>query len=170
MTITTTDLDTPVGTLRIAARTSPRAAQETVVACCFTDHWDRMAAPARQRFAGDEWREGPSQAADALARYLAGDLDAVTPLAVDGGGTDFQARVWDALRAIPVGETRSYADIARVLGSPTATRAVGAANGRNPVWVVVPCHRVIRTDWALGGYGGGLDRKRWLLAHEEQSR
>ena len=170
MTITTTDLDTPVGTLRIAARTSPCSSEETVVACCFTDHWDRMAAPVRGRFADDDWRAGPSQAAGALARYLAGDLDAVTPLAVDSGGTDFQARVWDELRTIPVGETRSYADIARALGRPSATRAVGAANGRNPVWVVVPCHRVIRADGALGGYGGGLARKRWLLGHERQVR
>ena len=80
--------------------------------------------------------------------------------------TPFQQRVWSELREIPVGATRSYADIARGVGRPTATRAVGAANGRNPIAVIVPCHRVIGANGTLTGYGGGLERKRWLLAHE----
>jgi methylated-DNA-[protein]-cysteine S-methyltransferase len=81
-------------------------------------------------------------------------------------GTPFQHRVWRALRDIPYGETVSYAEVARRIGAPDAVRAVGAANGRNPVSIVVPCHRVIGADGALTGYGGGIERKRWLLAHE----
>jgi methylated-DNA-[protein]-cysteine S-methyltransferase len=85
---------------------------------------------------------------------------------VDLGGTAFQQRVWAALREIPAGRTVSYGEIAAAVGSPTAVRAVGAANGRNPVPIVVPCHRVIRADGNLCGYGGGIERKRWLLEHE----
>ncbi|GAA4015097.1 bifunctional DNA-binding transcriptional regulator/O6-methylguanine-DNA methyltransferase Ada [Sphingomonas swuensis] len=87
-------------------------------------------------------------------------------LAVDVPGTAFQQRVWAELRKIPPGETRSYLDIARALGDPKATRAVGTANGANPIAVIVPCHRVIRNDGALGGYAGGLERKRALLEAE----
>ncbi|MCE9577225.1 MAG: methylated-DNA--[protein]-cysteine S-methyltransferase [Deltaproteobacteria bacterium] len=86
------------------------------------------------------------------------------PLAAPG--TDFQRAVWAALVAIPFGETRSYVDIARAVGRPTASRAVGAANGQNPIAIIVPCHRVIGASGALTGYAGGLERKRWLLAHE----
>ena len=85
---------------------------------------------------------------------------------VDPGGTPFQARVWRALRRIPAGTTRSYGQIARKLGQPTALRAVGHANGRNPISIVVPCHRLVGADGSLTGYGGGLARKRWLLEHE----
>lgn len=169
MTVITTDLPTPVGTVRIAVRTQPGTTGEVVVACAFADHWDRIAAAVRRRFDTDDWFDGATEASGALGAYLAGDLDAVDALRVDVTGTEFQARVWDQLRAIPVGQTRSYADVAGALGRPTATRAVGSANGRNPVWIVVPCHRVVRADGALGGYGGGLDRKRWLLEHERRS-
>lgn len=164
MTIVTTDFPTPVGTVRIAVRGA--GADETVVACGFADHWDGITATVSPRFAGEEWVEGTSEAATALGRYLDGDIGAIDDLPVDAGGSDFQARVWAELRRIPAGTTCSYADIARALGQPTATRAVGTANGRNPVSIVVPCHRVVRADGALGGYGGGLDRKTWLLGHE----
>jgi methylated-DNA-[protein]-cysteine S-methyltransferase len=86
------------------------------------------------------------------------------PLQMDG--TPFQRQVWSALRTIPYGETASYGEIAAQVGQPGAARAVGSANGRNPVAVIVPCHRVIAADGTLGGYGGGLPRKRWLLALE----
>jgi methylated-DNA-[protein]-cysteine S-methyltransferase len=82
------------------------------------------------------------------------------------GGTAFQQEVWAALRAIPYGTTVSYAELARRVGRPRAARAVGSANGRNPIGIVVPCHRVIASHGALGGYGGGLERKKWLLGHE----
>jgi methylated-DNA-[protein]-cysteine S-methyltransferase len=81
-------------------------------------------------------------------------------------GTPFQRRVWDELQRIPFGATCSYAELARRIGRPGASRAVGSANGRNPIAIVVPCHRVIASDGTLGGYGGGLDRKEWLLQHE----
>jgi methylated-DNA-[protein]-cysteine S-methyltransferase len=102
----------------------------------------------------------------ALRRYLAGDLAALEEVSVDTAGTPFQESVWSSLRRIPVGRTVSYAELAKAIGRPTAVRAVAGANGRNPVSIVVPCHRVIATDGRLGGYGGGLPRKRWLLAHE----
>jgi AraC family transcriptional regulator of adaptative response/methylated-DNA-[protein]-cysteine methyltransferase len=85
---------------------------------------------------------------------------------VDVRGTAFQEAVWQELRKIPPGQTRSYADIAAAVGKPGAVRAVGTANGSNPVSVLVPCHRVIRSDGTLGGYGGGLDNKKKLLAAE----
>jgi len=100
-----------------------------------------------------------------LAAYFAGTRTTFDlPLAPRG--TPFQLRVWAALRDIPFGETISYLDLARRVAGPTATRAVGAANGRNPLPIVVPCHRVIGADGSLVGFGGGIARKRWLLAHE----
>ena len=87
-------------------------------------------------------------------------------LALDPPGTDFQRQVWAALRAIPYGTTVSYGELARRLGDVRATRAVGAANGKNPIPIIVPCHRVIGARGELTGFGGGLDRKRWLLEHE----
>jgi methylated-DNA-[protein]-cysteine S-methyltransferase len=87
-------------------------------------------------------------------------------LPLDMRGTDFQRNVWEALLTIPYGETRSYGEIAKQIGRPDRARAVGAANGSNPVSIIVPCHRVIGSDGSLTGYGGGLPRKRWLLDHE----
>ena len=107
------------------------------------------------------------EAAQQLDAYWAGDLfDFDLPLAARG--TRFQQKVWAALRTIPYGTTASYGDIARRIGSPTASRAVGAANGRNPIAIVVPCHRVIGANGTLTGYAGGLDMKRQLLAHERR--
>ena len=108
----------------------------------------------------------PAGAVSALRAYFAGNLQAVDTLDVDPMGTPFQLRVWTALRSVPAGRTASYTDIARAIGAPTATRAVGAANGANPIAIVVPCHRIIGSGGSLVGYGGGLDRKRWLLEHE----
>jgi len=100
-----------------------------------------------------------------LAEYFAGRRTTFD-IPLDPLGTAFQRRVWDALRAIPYGATLSYSDLARRLGDVRATRAVGAANGRNPIPIIVPCHRVVGANGALTGFGGGLDRKRWLLEHE----
>jgi methylated-DNA-[protein]-cysteine S-methyltransferase len=100
-----------------------------------------------------------------LNAYFAGELlDFDLPLEMDG--TDFQRQVWQGLREIPYGETISYGELARRVGNPKASRAVGLANGRNPIAIIVPCHRVIGADGSLTGYGGGLDRKVWLLEHE----
>jgi len=101
-----------------------------------------------------------------LERYFGGECAAIDTVAVELNGTEFQQRVWQALRRIPSGSTLSYGELARRVGEPAAVRAVGAANGANPVALVVPCHRVIGSDGSLTGYGGGLDRKRWLLVHE----
>jgi methylated-DNA-[protein]-cysteine S-methyltransferase len=101
-----------------------------------------------------------------LRAYFAGDLAVLDTIPADPGGTPFQARVWAELRKIPVGSTVSYSELARRADTPDAVRAVGAANGRNPVPIVIPCHRVIGANGTLTGYGGGLDRKQWLLVHE----
>lgn len=105
------------------------------------------------------------QATREINEYFAGQRTAFTlPLA--HRGTDFQRRVWDALLEIPAGETRSYAEIARIIGKPNAVRAVARANGDNYRGIIIPCHRVIGSDGSLTGYGGGLARKQWLLDHE----
>jgi methylated-DNA-[protein]-cysteine S-methyltransferase len=145
-----------LGALRLVARDGALAAVHLV--------------PAGERPAG--WSLAPAAMEPVLARaraqlqeYLAGDRTTFDlPLRLEG--TPFQRAVWAALLEIPFGETRSYGEIARTLGRPAAVRAVGAANGRNPLAIVVPCHRVIGADGALAGYAGGLHRKRWLLAHE----
>jgi methylated-DNA-[protein]-cysteine S-methyltransferase len=123
--------------------------------------------PRRLRRAGlVKLHNDPAGAVSALRAYFAGDLHALDTLTVDPVGTPFQLRVWTALRAVSAGRTASYRDIAQAIGAPTATRAVGAANGANPIAIVVPCHRIIGSGGSLVGYGGGLDRKRWLLEHE----
>jgi methylated-DNA-[protein]-cysteine S-methyltransferase len=107
-----------------------------------------------------------SEAGRSLQAYFEGDLDAVTRLPTGTNGTDFQRTVWFALRRIPIGHTISYGALAIQIGRPAALRAVGLANGANPIAIVIPCHRVIGANASLTGYGGGLDRKRWLLVHE----
>ncbi len=109
----------------------------------------------------------PAQYRTAMEAYFAGELTSVDSLPVRTGGTAFQRQVWAALREIPAGDTRSYGELARKLGRPGASRAVGRANGTNPIGIVVPCHRVIGADGSLTGYGGGMERKRWLLEHEQ---
>jgi methylated-DNA-[protein]-cysteine S-methyltransferase len=156
-------LPSPIGELSAFVR------GDTLVALEFPEG-DAAARPDFvRRFGGEPVYETD----DALAirarfgAYLAGDLRAIDSFEVDPGGTPFQRAVWAALRRIPPGTTCSYTDLARVVGTPTAVRAVGAANGANPVAVIIPCHRVVRSDGSLGGYGGGLERKRWLLEHEK---
>jgi O-6-methylguanine DNA methyltransferase len=111
-------------------------------------------------------RRALTAARDLLSRYFAGEHGVIDTVAVELNGTPFQKRVWQALRRIPHGSTLSYAELARRIGEPAAVRAVGAANGANPVALIVPCHRVIGSNGTLTGYGGGLDRKEWLLNHE----
>lgn len=130
-------------------------------------------ADARYRPAGIEgWRRDPRAFADArrqLLAYFAGELRDFD-LALRPAGTPFQRRAWQALGRIPYGQTRSYAEQAEAIGAPRAVRAVGAANGRNPLPVLVPCHRVIGRDGSLTGFGGGLPVKRWLLRLEADGR
>jgi len=127
---------------------------------------------ATGRAVEDGWiaAEGPfAEPRRQLDQYFAGDrTEFDLPLAP--AGTPFQLSVWDALRRIPYGETRSYREIAEAIGRPSATRAVGAANGRNPIAVIVPCHRVIGADGSLTGFGGGIERKRLLLDLERPRR
>jgi methylated-DNA-[protein]-cysteine S-methyltransferase len=129
---------------------------------------DGTVAFVQRRFPGEpilDAREAGSVRA-AFERYFAGDVGALDALDVDPGGTPFQTKVWHTLREIGAGTTWSYADLAARVGAPAAVRAVGAANGANPIPLVLPCHRVIGKDGKLVGYGGGLDRKVWLLRHE----
>jgi len=111
-------------------------------------------------------RAAPAAVLRALTDYFAGDLAAIEKIPIATAGTPFQRQVWAGLRKIPLGTTLSYGALAKGIGRPKAVRAVGLANGANPVAIVVPCHRVIGADASLTGYGGGLKRKRWLLTHE----
>ncbi|MER6423603.1 methylated-DNA--[protein]-cysteine S-methyltransferase [Streptomyces sp. NPDC001137] len=106
-----------------------------------------------------------AEAEEQLEAYFSGDLKEFT-LELHLNGTPFQRTVWDRLREIPYGETRSYGELAAALGNPSASRAVGLANGKNPIGIIVPCHRVVGANGSLTGYGGGLDRKRRLLDFE----
>ena len=110
--------------------------------------------------------EAPAASRAALAAYFGGDLSALDLLPVQTNGTAFQREVWSALRRIPAGRTLSYGELAAQIGRPKAVRAVGLANGANPIGIVVPCHRVIGANASLTGYAGGIERKRWLLRHE----
>lgn len=138
----------------------------------FDEFEPRMRRLLRLQYGADgndialEDRTAPVAIRRALSDYFAGDLTATDGIPVATNGTPFQRDVWAGLRTIRVGTTLSYGALARQLGRPKAVRAVGLANGANPVAIVVPCHRVIGADGSLTGYGGGLDRKRWLLAHE----
>jgi methylated-DNA-[protein]-cysteine S-methyltransferase len=132
----------------------------------YADYEPRMQrllrAPCRDRAGG-----APATIRDALAAFFAGQRAALDALPIRPRGTPFQQRVWSALREIPFGTTTSYGQLATHLGMPRASRAVGLANGQNPIAIVVPCHRVIGKTGALTGYAGGLARKRWLLDHEK---
>ena len=160
----TDKLETPIGTMFLAADT-----EGNLRAADWTDHEDRMRRLLRHHY-GDGFRlepaRDPNGLTSALSRYFAGELAAIEALPVRTEGTAFQRKVWRALREIPCGATVSYGQLAARIGQPTAVRAVGLANGSNPVGVVVPCHRVIGSNGSLTGYGGGIERKRWLLAHE----
>ncbi|MGD8322820.1 MAG: methylated-DNA--[protein]-cysteine S-methyltransferase [Gammaproteobacteria bacterium] len=147
------ELDTPVGTLRLQFDSDGLHAV-TIVAGRRNEVHSAAGRSARYPYA------------DAFKRYFAGDIDALTTLPIVLRGTDFQQRVWGALRRIPPGTTQSYAELAAGIGNRKAVRAVGSANGRNPLCVVVPCHRVIGADGSLGGFSAGLEVKRWLLQHE----
>ena len=156
-------LDTPIGRALLVSDEDDR-----LRVLDWEDHEDRMLVHLRRRYG--ETRLEERRAADEirlpLERYFAGELGALAEIPCRGEGTTFQHLVWDALTRIPVGETVSYGELADRIGKASAVRAVGLANGANPIGVVVPCHRVIGADGSLTGYGGGLPRKRWLLRHE----
>jgi methylated-DNA-[protein]-cysteine S-methyltransferase len=134
----------------------------------FAGYESRMDKLLKRRYGNYRFVEAknPQGFGTRIAAYLAGDLDAINDLPVSLGGTEFQQRAWLALRKIPVGQTASYAQQAARIGKPAAVRALGAANGQNPVAIVLPCHRVIGSGGALTGFGGGIPTKAWLLRHE----
>lgn len=136
----------------------------------FGDYETRMRRLLGEHYGDYQLDEGhaPRAVAKALDAYFDGELDALDHIRVATGGTPFQRTVWQALRKIEPGATKTYGQIAVSVGRPNASRAVGAANGSNPIAIVVPCHRVIGSNGMLTGYGGGLPRKRWLLDHERQ--
>ena len=163
MATTFTRFSSPVGELVLAATDAG------ITGVYFPISRHGPAPLERKDWVEDDGR-GPASALLAQARrqleeYFTGSRTTFD-LSLSPAGTPFQRRVWDALRAIPYGTTLSYSDLARRLGDLRATRAVGAANGRNPIPIIVPCHRVVGANGALTGFGGGLDRKRWLLEHE----
>ena len=152
----------PIGTILLVSD------GEALRALDFEDFADRMHVLLR-RYAGPcelTQGRGPADTARRIEAYFAGELTGLDDIPVHTGGSEFQRRVWAALRRIPAGTTTSYGRLAAAIGAPTASRAVGLANGANPVALVVPCHRVIGADGSLTGYGGGLSRKAWLLRHE----
>ncbi len=157
-------LDTPIGEMVIVADAAGR-----LRALDWDDYGERRAQHLQRAYgSGLALREArdPGGLTSALRAYFSGDLAIIDGLPTDAAGTPFQKQVWSALRTIPCGTTISYGELARRIGRPAAVRAVGLANGSNPIGVVVPCHRVIGANGTLTGYGGGLNRKSWLLAHE----
>lgn len=158
-------LPTPIGELVLVADREGR-----LRAVDWTEHEERMLRLLRSQYRRVPVRLeaacNPSGLTDAFAAYFAGALSAIDALPVETGGTAFQRTVWQALRGVPCGSTITYRTLALLAGRPAAIRAAGHANGSNPISIAVPCHRVIGTDGTLTGYGGGIERKRWLLAHE----
>ncbi|WP_395651144.1 methylated-DNA--[protein]-cysteine S-methyltransferase [Brevundimonas sp.] len=156
-------ISTPVGEVLLVVD-----AGGAVVALDFEDYEARMMRLLARYHGAFVLEPGavPETTRSAVAAYFAGDRTALDGLVVRTNGTAFQREVWAALRAIPAGETRTYGQLAAAIGRPKAVRAAGLANGQNPVALIVPCHRVIGANGTLTGYAGGLERKRWLLAHE----
>lgn len=162
--MTHTTIETPIGTLTLVASEAG-----------LTGTYMEGHRPAPDEATWGERDDAPApgsplaEAAAQLAAYFAGERTRFE-LPLDPGGTDFQRKVWAALAEIPYGETRTYGWIAERIGQPTAVRAVGLANGRNPLSVIVPCHRVVGSTGKLTGYAGGVERKSFLLDHERGAR
>jgi len=156
-------LETPVATLQIVVDPD-----DVVRVLDFDNDSPRTRRLMKVHYGGVPVIEGETPAAVrvALERYFAGEMAALADIPWRVAGTDFQRQVWQALTEIPAGETRTYSQQAARIGRPAAVRAVGLANGANPVGIVIPCHRVIGANGSLTGFGGGIERKRWLLAHE----
>ncbi len=156
----------PIGTVMLVAR------DEKIIALEFHDHWDRTKRTLTRRFGNFELTrvDDPGGNSSRVRRYFDGDQSAFDGCSVDPGGTEFQRKVWITLPEIGWGQTLSYGELAIRIDKPSSSRAVGAANGQNPIALVLPCHRVIGADGSLTGYAGGLKRKQWLLAHESGNR
>ena len=159
-------VESPIGAIALVSRDGLLCALD------FTDRDAVMRSRLAARFGAVRLRETDDAGGHSsrLRAYLGGELDALGEVRVETGGTDFQRQVWAALRRVDCGETRSYADVAKAIDRPRAARAVGSANACNPIALVIPCHRIVAADQGVGGYAGGLDRKRWLLRHEGVAR
>jgi methylated-DNA-[protein]-cysteine S-methyltransferase len=166
MNVAIATIDSPLGKLTVAARGNlvcvVHFGPQTPALCSSLKRWYPDGSI--------EEEEDPAGAVGVLRRYFTGDLESLDEIKVELNGTTFQKNVWLALRTVKAGSTMSYAQLAKRVGSPAAVRAVGAANGANPVAVVLPCHRIIGSNGSLTGYGGGIHRKRWLLDHEGVKR
>jgi methylated-DNA-[protein]-cysteine S-methyltransferase len=164
VTIELSEHATPLGEIRIAVRAGQ------LVALAFIEGWDRVQAHLSRRFSTTEWRQGipPHELTSRIDAYMAGEVDAIGSIPVDTGGTPFQRRAWTAIRNIAAGSVLTYSELAHAANAANAARAAGTACGANPIWLVIPCHRIVRRNGDLGGYGGGLERKRWLLEHERK--
>ncbi|HEY8572541.1 methylated-DNA--[protein]-cysteine S-methyltransferase [Phenylobacterium sp.] len=165
-TLTLDRLATPIGTALLVTDEAGM-----LRAFNWTDYEAAMRRWIGRHYPNARLEEGraPAPVRGPFEAYFAGDARALGAVPWRASGTAFQLKVWEALCTIPAGETLSYRGLAERIGRPSAVRAVGLANGANPVAVVVPCHRVIGTNGSLTGYGGGLPRKEWLLAHEGAS-
>ncbi|MCP3103786.1 methylated-DNA--[protein]-cysteine S-methyltransferase [Myxococcus sp. K15C18031901] len=159
---------TPIGELIVVADTEGH-----LRAVDWTEYEERMRRLLRQHYGEGGYTLEPARDPGGLTGrmrdYFTGRLDIIDAMPTRTAGTAFQREVWTALRDIPCGATITYSELARRIGRPAAVRAVGLANGANPVGIVVPCHRVVGANGTLTGYGGGLERKRWLLAHESRA-
>jgi methylated-DNA-[protein]-cysteine S-methyltransferase len=159
-------LPSPIGELRLVTD-----GEGQLCALGWSDCELRMRRPWALHYGRQEFRlqsgHAPEGIVGALQAYFEGQCRAIDSIPTAARGTPFQLTVWQALRRIPPGTTCSYGALAKAIGKPEAVRAVGAANGANPICIVVPCHRVIGGNGNLTGYGGGLERKRWLLRHEQ---
>ena len=153
-------VETPLGAMHLSIRAG--ALHEAG----FLETWARPVPQQDEEAEPDALSSEAAHVRDAVTAYFAGDVEALDRIEIAPDGTDFQRAVWDAIRDVPAGQTASYQEIAQAVGKPAAYRAVGTATGRNPVGIAVPCHRIVRSDGGLGGYGGGLDRKQWFLDHE----
>jgi methylated-DNA-[protein]-cysteine S-methyltransferase len=154
-------IESPLGTILLVAD------RDRLCALDFADRESRMIKLLHKRYDSFDLIESKLPEFSSKVRaYLDGDYKSLEHIPLNAGGTNFQQLVWQNLCKIPVGSTASYGHIAKNLGKPTASRAVGMANSLNPIGIVVPCHRVIGANAKLTGYAGGLDRKQWLLQHE----
>jgi methylated-DNA-[protein]-cysteine S-methyltransferase len=160
-------IDTPIGVLLLVADEAGK-----LRAVDWADYEERMFRLLRLHYGKNGFRiqpaHNPHGLRDVITRYFAGNIEAIDEISVQTAGTPFQRSVWNQLRKIPGGVVLTYGKVAEQIARPKAVRAVGLANGANPIGIVVPCHRVIGSNGSLTGYGGGLERKQWLLEHERK--
>jgi methylated-DNA-[protein]-cysteine S-methyltransferase len=166
MKLYTTTLDTPIGDFMILG------AEDGIHAAGFTTDEAELRAYLHNGLKHEpcEHRDDLGEHTRAVKAYFDGDIHAIDAIPVVQDGTPFLQAAWSALRAIPAGDPITYRELAARAGNPDAPRAAGSACGRNAVAVIVPCHRVVRTDGSLGGFAWGLEHKRWLLAHERENQ